>query len=61
MNDHEGEQFFDLLRQIVDLPGMTWEEKRQQGRDGRQRGAWIPSPHHPMESMKFVVNPLGPG
>ncbi|HEY7428864.1 MAG TPA: hypothetical protein VH682_31830 [Gemmataceae bacterium] len=43
MNDREWDSFFDLMRQIVDLPGMTWEEKRQTVRDeAATRGMDIP-------------------
>ena len=30
MNDRQWDEFFDLLRLVVDLPGKTWQEKRDQ-------------------------------
>jgi hypothetical protein len=28
MSERDWDKFFELLEQIVSLPGMTWEEKR---------------------------------
>jgi hypothetical protein len=61
MNDHEGEQFFDLLRQIVDLPGMTWEEKRQQGRDEAAARGMDTQPTSPDGEHEVCGQPVGAG
>jgi hypothetical protein len=40
MNERDWDKFFELLEQVTNLPGMTWQEKRGEvGAQAAARGA----------------------